>query len=138
MYFGGLFCYNTVTMLPAQYRLTKMKDFEILMKEGRFVNGKFLNAKVWKIEPERYPRRKYMVDDLRIGFAVGLGVSKKAVVRNRLKRQLREVVRLMLKDGLIKCGYHVLVVAKKEVVGKEYGEIGIEVKSMLQRSSLLL
>lgn len=125
-------------MLPTKYRLTKMKDFEILMKEGRFVAGRFLNAKIWKIEPEKYPRRKYTTDDLRIGFAVGLGVSKKAVVRNRLKRQLREVVRLLLKDNKIKHGYHVLVMAKKEVVGKEYGEIGIEVKSMLQRSSLLL
>lgn len=125
-------------MLPAKNRLTKMKDFEILMKEGRFVGGKFLNAKIWKIVPEKYPRRKYTTDDLRIGFAVGLGVSKKAVVRNRVKRQLREVVRLLLKDDKIKHGYHVLVMAKKEVVGKEYGEIGIEVKSMLQRSSLLL
>ncbi len=124
-------------MLPTKYRLTKMKDFEILLKEGRFVNGKFLNAKIWKIEPEKYPRRKYTADDLRIGFAVGLGISKKAVVRNRIKRQLREVVRLMLKDGLLKHGYHVLMMAKKEIVGKEHGEIEKEVSELLKRSSLL-
>ncbi len=137
MYFGGFFCYTTITMLPAQYRLTKMKDFEILMKEGRFVSGKLLNAQIWKIEPEKYLRRKYTTDDLRIGFAVGLGVSKKAVVRNRLKRQLREVVRLLLKDDKIKHGHHVLVMAKKEIVGKEYGEIEKEVSELLKRSSLL-
>lgn len=123
-------------MLPVKHRLTKMKDFEILLKEGRFVAGKFLNAKVWKIEPEKYPRRKYTIDDLRLGFAVGLGVSKKAVVRNRVKRQLREVVRLMLKDGLIKHGYHVLVMAKKDVVGKEYGEIEREVGEVLRRCGI--
>lgn len=124
-------------MLTAQHRLTKMKDFEILMKEGGFINGRFLNAKVWKIEPEKYPRRKYTIDDLRIGFAVGLGVSKKAVVRNRIKRQLREVVRLMLKDGLLKHGYHVLVMAKKEVVGREYGEIEREICELLKRCGVL-
>lgn len=109
-----------------------MKDFEILVKEGRFVGGKFLNAKIWKIDPEKYPRRKYTVDDLRIGFAVGLGVSKKAVVRNRVKRQLREVVRLMLKDGLLKHGHHVLVMAKKEVVGREYNEIKTNIEQILK------
>lgn len=123
-------------MLPVQYRLTKMKDFEILMKEGRFVGGKFLNAKIWKIETEKYPRRKYTIDDLRIGFAVGLGVSKKAVVRNRVKRQLREIVRLMLKDGLLKRGYHALIMAKGNVVGKEYGEIEREVNELLRRCEL--
>ncbi len=114
-----------------------MKDFEILMKEGRFVAGRFLNAKIWKIEPEKYPRRKYTTDDLRIGFAVGLGVSKKAVVRNRLKRQLREVVRLMLKDGLIKHGFHVLVMAKANVVGRGYNEIKTETEIVLKRCGIL-
>jgi len=114
-----------------------MKDFEILMKEGRFVNGNFLNAKIWKIEPDKYPRRKYTVDDLHIGFAVGLGVSKKAVVRNRVKRQLREIVRLLLKDEKIKHGYHVLVMAKKEIVGKEYNEIKTETEILLKRCGLL-
>jgi len=124
-------------MLPAQNRLTKMKDFEILMKEGRFFAGKFLNAKIWKIEPEKYPRRKYTVGDLRIGFAVGLGVSKKAVVRNRIKRQMREVVRLMLKEGKIKRGYHVLIITKGNVAGKEYEEIGKEISELLRRGCVL-
>lgn len=107
------------------------------MKEGKFVAGKFLNAKIWQIDPEKYPRRKYTVDDLRIGFAVGLGVSKKAVVRNRLKRQLREIVRLLLKEETIKHGYHVLVMAKKEVVGREYGEMEREVGELLRRCGIL-
>lgn len=114
-----------------------MKDFEILMKEGRFFAGKFLNAKIWKIEPEKYPRRKYTVGDLRIGFAVGLGVSKKAVVRNRIKRQMREVVRLMLKEGKIKRGYHVLIITKGNVAGKEYEEIGKEISELLRRGCVL-
>ena len=109
-----------------------MKDFEILLKEGKFVNSKFLSVKIWRIEPKKYPRRKYTENDLRIGFAVGLGVSKKAVVRNRIKRQLREVVRLLLKDEKIKHGYHVLIVVKKDIVGKEYGEIEKEVGQILK------
>jgi len=113
-----------------------MKDFEILVKEGKFVAGKFLNAKIWLLDPEKYPRRKYTTNDLRIGFAVGLGISKKAVVRNRIKRQLREIIRLLLKEEKIKHGYHVLVMAKKEVVGKEYGEIEKEVGELLKRCKI--
>jgi len=124
-------------MLQQQNRLTKMKDFEILMKEGFFANSAFLSAKIWKIEPEKYPRRKYLADDLRIGFTVGLKISKKAVVRNRIKRQLREVVRLMLKDDLIKKGYHVLIVAKAGIVGKEYGEIKNDVENLLGKCRVI-
>ena len=55
-------------MLPKEYRLKRMKDFEILFKEGWFVNDEFLTAKIWKITPEKYPKRDYKEDDLKIGF----------------------------------------------------------------------
>ena len=73
-------------MLILENRLRKMKDFNILFKEGEFVNGELLTLKIWKIDPKKYPKRKYEDDELRIGFVVGLKISKKAVKRNRIKR----------------------------------------------------
>jgi len=124
-------------MLPNQNRLTKMKDFEILFKEGYFVNGSLLQAKVWKIVPEKYARRAYTIDDLKIGFVVGVKIDKRAVVRNRLKRQMREVVRLLLKDSKLKTGFMLLLIAKKEMIGKEYGEIEKSVRDVLIKSHVL-
>lgn len=123
-------------MLPQEYRLKYMKGFEILFKEGKFYNSELTSAKIWRIEPGKYPRHKYGVNDLKIGFAVGLKVSKSAVKRNRIKRQMREVVRLLLKDGKLKTGFLVAFVAKKEMIGKEYGEIEKSVVEVLRKSGI--
>lgn len=134
-------CYNSLglseSMLPRENRLTKMKDFEILFKEGRFFSAPLLQAKVWKIDPNKYPRRKYSLEDLKIGFTVGLKIDKRAVVRNRLKRQMREIVRLLLKSDKLKSGLMLLLIAKKEMIGKEYGEIEKSVTEVLRKSNVL-
>lgn len=115
-----------------------MKDFEILFKEGRFVNSDLINAKVWKIELEKYPKREFKADDLLIGFVVGVKVSKIAVVRNRLKRQMREVVRLLLRDKKIKNGFVISFMAKSEAIGKDYVEIEKSVNDILKKGRLLI
>lgn len=124
-------------MLPQQYRLKRMKDFEILYKEGYFVNSSLVTAKIWQIEPEKYPRRAYTKDDLKIGFVVSTRVDKRAVVRNRLKRQMREAVRLLLKDGKLKSGFLIAFMAKKEMIGVEYKEIEKSLIDVLKKAWVL-
>ena len=126
------------SMLTRPYRLTRMKDYEILFKEGRFVGGNLVNAKIWRIEPEKYPRRDYMKMDLKIGFVVSTKISKSAVKRNRVKRQMREVVRLLVKAGRIKTGFIIAILAKVNILGKEYNEIEISVMDVLSRGRILI
>lgn len=115
-----------------------MKDFEILFKEGRFVGGSFVTIKYWKVQPEKYPKRRYDQGELKIGFVAGLKVSKSAVKRNRIKRQMREVVRLLIKDEKIKKGSHILVIAKKEILTADYEKIQKDILSVFRRAGLLL
>jgi len=114
-----------------------MKDFEILFKEGGFIAGDFLNIKIWKIDPKKYPRRKYPKDDLKIGFVVGIKVSKSAVKRNLIKRRMREVVRLLLKEKKIKSGYMIAVLAKADILDCEYAEIEKAIMTVFKRARLL-
>jgi ribonuclease P protein component len=124
-------------MLSQTNRLKLMRDFEILFNEGNFIGEKFITAKIWRINPEKYPKRNYLKDDLKIGFAVGKKISKSAVKRNRIKRQMREVVRLLLKEDKIKKGFFVVFIAKPEILGCKYEEIKKDIFLLLQKMRIL-
>ncbi len=129
-------------MLPPKNRLAKVRDFNLLMKEGRFFRGGLLDLKVLDLAKNKdyIPKKEdpeTFVSQLRIAFTVGLKVSKKAVLRNRAKRQLREVVRLLLKQGVLATGYYVLVIAKPGILAKEYAEISQEMTLLLKKSGVL-
>ncbi|MFH1286196.1 MAG: ribonuclease P protein component [Candidatus Magasanikbacteria bacterium] len=126
-----------MSMLPKEFRLKHMKDFDILFKEGHFVSGNLVVIKVWKVEPEKYTRHEYSEKNLKIGFVVGKKVSKSAVKRNRVKRQMREVVRLLLKKNMLKLGFHVSIMAKPLILGKKYDEIEQDLFNALKKAGLL-
>lgn len=125
-------------MLPLQYRLKKKRDFEIAFENGRFVGGALVTAKVWHIMPEKFSKRGYSKDDLKIGFVVGKKVSKSAVKRNRVKRQMREVVRLLVKEEKIRRGNMIIIMAKPDVLGKTYQEIEESTIDVLRRGRVLV
>jgi len=65
---------------------------------------------------------KYKTNNLnknQFRIIVSLKVSKKAVVRNKIKRRIREVLRQL--D--VKQGYDIVVITNKEIVGKSFQEI---------------
>ena len=88
-------------MLSGINRLKKKKDFERVFRRGRGLKDGFLSLKF----------AKNNLGLTRFGFVVGQKVSHKAVIRNKVKRRLRELVRVKL--GNIKKGFDVAVVASK-------------------------
>ncbi len=128
-------------MLPLENRLKKVRDFNLVTKYGRWINGTFLDLKVLDLEKnkQQVPAKEDLESfkkQLKLAFAVGLKISKKAVVRNRLRRQLREAVRLAFKASQPEPGFFVLVVAKKESLNREYGDLEREVTALLRRAGL--
>lgn len=84
-------------MLPKANRLKKKKDFEKVLKKSQGFKENFLVLKTTKNNLKLS----------RFGFIVSTRFSKKAVVRNKIKRRLREIIRAKLskirkgKDGVI-------------------------------------
>ncbi len=70
-------------MLPRASRLTARRDFDAAYRRGRALRGRILTLRV-VVRPS---------GPSRFGFVVGTRVSKRATVRNRIKRQLRHLVR---------------------------------------------
>lgn len=77
-------------MLPSANRLKKKKDFERVFKGGKSLKSPFL---VLKVVDNKSKENKF-------GFIVSQKVSKKAVVRNKVRRRLGAIIRkLDVKKG---------------------------------------
>ena len=107
-------------MLAKQHRLQKDKEFESVFRKGKASKGKFLFLKL--------KRNKLQIS--RFGFIIGKKISKKATVRNKIKRQLREIVRENLNN--VKSGFDVVIVTKPGIINKNYQEIKNDLENLFQ------
>lgn len=94
-------------MLQQDNRLRKLRDFNLVMKHGQWVSGQFLDVKALELAKNQnyFPKKEdpeSFKKQLKLAIAAGLKVHKSAVKRNRVRRQIREVLRLLIKDGAIK------------------------------------
>lgn len=69
-------------------RLKKKRDFYLVFKKGKTQKGKFLILKYIKNN----------LKESRFAFIISQKISKKTVVRNKIKRRLSEIVREKLKE----------------------------------------
>jgi len=111
-------------MLPKKARLRKKSDFDSVYKKGRCYPGKDLLVYV-------------LVSDLpsrRCGFSISKKVSKKAVERNKLKRQLSFIFLEESKE--IKNCIDIVFVVRKNLLNLNYLEIKTVVKNLLDKAKL--
>ena len=98
-------------MLNKINRLTKDKDFDNVFQRGQASYNKITGAKAI-VNQQRYSR---------FGILIGIKVSKKAVERNRAKRQIRGVIRLNM--DRIKQGHDIIIIGLPDILNKDYQEI---------------
>lgn len=112
-------------MLSKPHRLKKKKDFDRVFKKGKGFNNDFLFLKV----------RKNNLPVARFGFIVSLKISKKATVRNKVKRRLREIVKDLLPQ--IVPGVDGVLVAQPGVENQSFQELKKEVKKVFKLAHIL-
>jgi len=117
---------NSIIMLKKKLRIRKQKDFDNIFSKGSYFSEKFLGLKVVenKLEISRF------------GFIVSNKISKKAVERNRIKRLLREVIRL--KQDKIKPGFDAIFIFRGKEIKKSFKDVDAVVENLLKRSGLLV
>jgi len=129
-------------MLKPENRLKKVRDFNLLLKQGQWIKGGFidLNYLFLANKSDFFPKKVDIHEfssQLKVAFAVGLKISKIAVKRNRLRRQIREVVRLLIKSNKIPKGYYLLFVVRVGSLNKNYAEISQEIEFLLKKARIL-
>jgi ribonuclease P protein component len=118
-------------MLPAPQRLRANQDFRRVYAHGRSWKNEF--AVLYNM------RRTGEVANEAPGRRIGFVVSKKqgdAVVRNRIKRRLREAVRLRLPD-LREGAYDLILVGRSRLKTASWPEVQAAVDDLLRRANLL-
>ncbi len=107
-------------------RLLRHADFQRVYKQGRRHFSNTMTVFYWQrseVQPES-PAKISAPEGLRIGFTVGR-VLGGAVVRNRMKRRLREAVRLTRPAGGISAD--VVINPKKTILAAEFTSVVKEV-----------
>ena len=114
-----------VNMFKKENRLRKKNDFDRVFKEGKSSYDKILGIKVLFNEQE----------ENRYGVIVSTKISKKAVKRNRIKRQIREAVKALAPD--LKKSLDLVVIALPGASDKDYWELKTSLENHLQKLKLL-
>ncbi|MDD5291214.1 MAG: ribonuclease P protein component [Patescibacteria group bacterium] len=102
-------------MMKKENQLKKDKEFDWVFKNGRSGFGKFLGIKA----------AANGLGASRFGILVSNKISKNAVERNKIKRQIREMVRLQI--PIIKPGFDVVIITLPLILGKSYLEVEKEI-----------
>lgn len=118
--------------LPPQRRVQSRRDFLRIQQSGEKFRSKFFLVAV---SPRCSAAAGAVVDDSRIGITVTTKVHKRAVMRNRLKRRLREVFRRY--RARFERGCDVVVIALNGAVDLDYRQVEREFCWCLRRAGLL-
>lgn len=118
-------------MLQKKFRITKQKEFD------RFFGLKFKKKRGQNVAGAVFVVKSLKNDLLlcRFGFIVPNTIDKRATVRNRIKRQLREIVRI--KIDKFKAGFDVLIIVKPTAKGKNYKQLETELLKLLTALSVV-
>ena len=112
-------------MLPAQYRLKKRTAFAATYRSGISFHRSGITVFCGKKKSADYPTK--------IGFVVSKKIHKRAVKRNRIKRLMRESVRLYIKSDLnFDTKYMSLIfVASTSLLDKNFSDIDVSIKKLM-------
>ena len=107
--------------LPRELRLRHRKDFDAVFRQGRAWNDQLL---VLRALPNN-------LDHNRFGFVTSKRLGG-AVVRNRVRRRLREIVR----HAETNPGYDIVLSAKTKAPGAEFLDVKTSVLRLLDRAGI--
>lgn len=129
--------------LPKSNRLKHWRDFQKVYQKGIRRSGRYLTLRGLpqqaKAVNESTQETLQSLDEgkhsTRIGISISQKVSKKAVIRNRIKRQIRAILRKLLPR--ISPNWQLVVVVRPGAQECEYAQFLRELEQLLVEAEVL-
>ncbi len=118
--------------LPQIHRLKHWRDFRTVYQQGIRRHSEHLVLRAW------FPQavgEQSQINPSRIGISIGKKVSKKAVVRNRIKRQIHGAFLQLLPRILD--GWQIVIVVKPTAVECKYDDFLRELEELLKKTKII-
>lgn len=109
----------------AEYRLKKKKDFGRVFKEGKGFKEDFLFL---KFIPNNLKKSRF-------GIIVSQKISKKATIRNKIKRRIRAII--SQKRAITKKGIDCILIAFPGLETKDFWEIEETINKIFAKAKIL-
>jgi len=114
-----------LNMLAQENRLKKKKEFERVFEKGQGFKEGFLLFKVVKND----------LDTVRFGFVVSKNFSKKAVLRNKTKRRLRQLIKNKIPE-LKERGFDAVLIVLKGLEKRSFLETDKNIDSIFKKAKI--
>ena len=118
--------------LPKANRLKQRQDFDRVYQSGKRRRATGLHLVV--LRTSRVVGSSEVLP-IQVGISISKKVSKRAVVRNRIKRQLKAIVRPLLPR--LESGLRMVILVRSEALTYEYGEFLQELEQLLVKAEVL-
>jgi ribonuclease P protein component len=117
--------------LPSQHRLKRRQDFDWVYQTG--IRRRATHLHVVAVQALT-PVAGGPIES-RFGISISKKVSKLAVVRNRLKRQVKAALRSLLPR--LQPGWSVVIVVRSGLIECDYWQILRELEQLLRKSEVI-
>jgi ribonuclease P protein component len=132
--------------LPKQNRLKHRQDFKAVYQQGIRCSGRHLTLRALRqrFEPSAAKdastqstswKQANYTSPSQIGISISQKVSKKAVVRNRIKRQIRAIFAALMPR--LAPGWLLVVIVRPTALSCEYGQFLRELEQLLAEAEVL-
>lgn len=112
-------------MLPKEYRLKKKSAFNATYKTGKVFHKGGITVFCGKNKTKDFPTK--------VGFVVSKKIHKRAVKRNRIRRLMRESLRLYIKNNQFSPKYMSLVfTGSTRLLGQNFKEVNASMLKLLE------
>ncbi|MDE7264189.1 MAG: ribonuclease P protein component [Anaeroplasmataceae bacterium] len=110
--------------MKKQYRVKKSKEIEEILKNHRFSSNPYFTI---------YIKEQHETNHFRYAMSVGKKIGN-AVVRNRIKRQIRAIVR----NFCVVSTTDVFIIARNNILKLNFQEMERELKALFQKQKLFV